>query len=289
MKNLLALFSALFFFVHFGAAQDTPTTSLLWEVTGKNVKSPSYIFGTMHIIPNDDFLFPETLKEKVKAADLLVMEIGGLSEQMKAMQLMMLDSGNMFDYFTKEQQDSIFTYTKENLGFEEAQMRMAFGKMKPFVLLQLFTKDAFGENPQSYEMTLEQIAKANEIEVLGLETIEEQMGFIDKLSPDDQVDMIMEALRSDDNGKSETRKLIDVYLSQDIEKIHNYTVSSDMSSPEFEEDFLNNRNKKWIAPIKKIIKKNKAFIAVGAAHLGGPNGVIELLKAEGYTLTPVKL
>jgi hypothetical protein len=289
MKTLLVIISALFFSINFGIAQETPTNSLLWEVTGKKVKSPSYIFGTMHLIPNDDFLFPETLKDKVKASDILVMEIGGLGEQMKAMKLMMLDSGTMFDYFTEEQLDSIFTYTKENLGFEEAQMRMAFGKMKPFVLLQLFTKDAFGENPQSYEMSLEKIAKANEIEVLGLETIEEQMGFIDNLSSDDQVNMIMEALRSGDDGEEEMKKLIDIYLSQDINKIHSFAVNSDVSSPEFEEDFLNNRNKNWITPIKKIIKKNKAFIAVGAAHLGGPNGVIELLKAEGYTLTPVKL
>lgn len=288
MKTILTIITALFFTVHFGIAQEAPTTSLLWEITGKKVKSPSYIFGTMHIIPKDDFMFPETLQAKVKASDLLVMEIGGLNEQMKAMQLMMLDSGTMFDNFNKEQLDSLFDYTEKNLGFTEEQMRMAFGKMKPFVLLQLFMKDAFGENPQSYEMSLEQIAKANEIEVVGLETIEEQMGFIDKLSPKDQVNMIMEALRSED-GVDETRKLIDVYLSQDVEKIHEFTLSSDMSSPEFEEDFLNSRNKNWIEPIKKMIKKNKTFIAVGAAHLGGPQGVIELLKAEGYTLTPVKL
>ncbi len=287
--KIITIFLSLFFAIHFGIAQETLSSSLLWEVTGKKVKSPSYIFGTMHLIPNEDFLFPETLQDKVRASEILVMEIGGLNEQMKAMQLMMLDSGSMFDYFTEEQLDSIFIYIKESLGFEEEQMRLAFGKMKPFVLLQLFTKDAFGENPQSYEMSLELLAKENEIRVLGLETIEEQMGFIDNLSPEDQVNMIMEALRSGGDGGSEMRKLIDVYLSQDINKIHNYTISSEMSSPEFEEDFLNNRNKNWIEPIKSIIKKNKSFIAVGAAHLGGPNGVIELLKAEGYTLTPVKL
>src|SRR5690554_7755633 len=53
--------------------------------------------------------------------------------------------GRMFDYFNKEQLDSLFTYTETELGFDEAKMRMAFGKMKPFVLLQLFTKDAFGD------------------------------------------------------------------------------------------------------------------------------------------------
>src|SRR5690554_6402846 len=115
------------------------------------------------------------------------------------------------------------------------------------------------------------------------------MGFIDKLSPEEQVDMIMETLRSEDKGMSQTRELIDIYLTQDIEKIYQYTITSDMSSPEFEEEFLVKRNKAWIKPIRKLIKKNKSFIGVGAAHLGGPDGVIQLLKNEGYTFTPVKL
>ncbi|WP_107037488.1 TraB/GumN family protein [Brumimicrobium mesophilum] len=289
MKRLLTIITSLFFVAQFGIAQEATTSSLLWEITGKKVKSPSYLFGTMHLIPNDDFLFPESLQEKVKESDILVMEIGGLNEQMKAMKLMMLDSGTMFDKFNEEQLDSIFTYSKENLGFEEAQMRMAFGKMKPFVLLQLFIKDAFGENPQSYEMSFEQIAKAEEIEIIGLETIEEQMGFIDNLSDEEQVKMVMDALKDEEDGAESSRELVDIYLSQDVEKIHEFTTSSNMSSPEFEEDFLNNRNQNWIKPIRKIIKKNKAFIAVGAAHLGGPEGVIELLRAQGYTLTPVKL
>src|SRR5690554_2967070 len=133
MKKAILFFTLLGFLVPFGIAQEAPTTSLLWEITGKKVKSPSYLFGTMHLIPKESFLFPESLQEKVKGSDILVMEIGGLSEQMKALQLMMLDSGTMFDYFTEEQLDSLFDYTEAELGFDEAKMRMAFSKMKPFV------------------------------------------------------------------------------------------------------------------------------------------------------------
>ena len=100
--------------------------------------------------------------------------------------------------------------------------------------------------------------------------------------------MIMETIRGNVDHR-ETMQLIDVYLSQDIEKIYEFTTKSAMSSEEFEEEMLTNRNMNWIKPIQKIIKKNKAFIAVGAAHLGGPNGVVELLRQKGYTLTPVKL
>lgn len=288
MKKIILLLTTLIFAVQYGISQDTLSTSLLWEISGKNVKTPSYVFGTMHLIPKEKFLYPESLQEKVKSSDVLVMEIGGLSEKMKAMKYMMLDSGSVYDYFTPEQQDSLFKYTEEELGYDKEKM-MKFNGMKPIVLIQLLTKEQFGEDPQSYEMSFEKIAKSNEIEVIGLETIEKQMSYLDKLKPKDQVNMVMETIRNGGGDKSQTDELVATYLSQDIEKLHNFIVNSDMNSSEFEEVMLNNRNTQWISPIKKIIKKNKAFIAVGAGHLGGPNGIISLLKKEGYTLTPVKL
>lgn len=242
----------------------------------------------MHIMPKEDFLFPESLQDKLKSSEVLVMELGDLSQKMKAMQYMMLDSGSVYNFFSKEQQDSLFKYTEDKLGYDKSKM-MRFSGMKPIVLLQLLTKNEFGEDPQSYELHFEKIATTNGIKVVGLETIEKQMSFLDQLDPKDQVNMVMETIRNDGEDKNQSDKLIANYLSQNIEEIHDFITKSDMSSPEFEETMINNRNKHWIKPIENIIRKNKAFIAVGAGHLGGSNGVIELLKKEGYTLTPVKL
>lgn len=286
---MLTLFTNFFS----GFSQDTKSaeraSSLLWEISGKKVKSPSYIFGTMHLIPKDQFLFPESLQDKVKNSDLLVMEIGGLSEQMKGMQLMMLEEGNLFDHFTEEQADSIYDYSEKNLGYTEEQLNTMFGKMKPFVLIQLMTKNAFGENPASYEMSLEKIAKEKEIEVEGLETVEEQMALFDSIPMKDQVKMVMSSLRNVDSSAIETQKLIDAYLKQDIDSLHRYMNQSDSEISGFEDEFLNKRNENWIPLIKQYIKKNKTFIAVGAGHLGGEKGVIELLRQEGYTLKPIDL
>jgi hypothetical protein len=293
LLQLCLLIFTLFTNLFSGFSQDTtstaPTSSLLWEISGKKVKSPSYIFGTMHLIPKDQFLFPESLQDKVKNSELLVMEIGGLSEQMKGMQLMMLEEGNLFDHFTEEQADSIYDYSEEHLGYTEEQLNNMFGKMKPFVLIQLMTKNAFGESPGSYEMSLEKIAKEKEIEIEGLETVEEQMALFDSIPMKDQVKMVMSSLRNADSSAVETQKLIDAYLQQDIDSLHRYMNQSDSEISGFEDEFLNNRNENWIPLIKQYIKKNKTFIAVGAGHLGGEKGVIELLKKEGYTLTPIKL
>ncbi|MCO5268842.1 MAG: TraB/GumN family protein [Brumimicrobium sp.] len=291
MKKLFVV--TLFIVFGFSSfAQNEITSSLLWEISGKKVKSPCYIFGTMHMMPKEDFYFPESLKEKLLHSELLVMEIGGISEQMKGMNLMMLDSGNLFDdFFSKEQLDTLFQYAQANLGMDETKMRKSLSGMKPFVLLQLLSKNEFGENPESYELTFETLAKQNQIPVDGLETIEEQLGFINNMANDQQVKMIMSTIRGSNNDDSayNSRKLIEIYLGQNIDEIHDFIAKSDTNSEEFEETFLNKRNANWIKPIQKIIKNKKAFIAVGAGHLGGEKGVIQLLKNAGYTLTPIKM
>lgn len=272
-------------------SSDSLTSSLLWEIKGKKVESPSYIMGTMHLIPKSQFLFPEHVETKLRNSEMLVMEIGGISEGANVIQYMMLDTGDVFNYFSEHQLDSLFTYTEEELGYDEERMRMMFSKMKPLVIMQMLSKDAFGKNPESYELTLEEIAKEDSIEISGLETIEEQVAIFDKISIEDQVDMLVTSLRMQykKDKSQDTGEIIDVFLTQDIDSIYRYTTTSGTDMKAMEKDFLTDRNKNWIPQIRKLIKKNKCFIAVGAAHLGGPNGVIELLRKEGYELTPVKL
>jgi uncharacterized protein YbaP (TraB family) len=91
-------------------------------------------------------------------------------------------------------------------------------------------------------------------------------------------------------GKASIRtfnEMIEVYKTQNIEKLHQLTVSEDSGIANFEDVFLNNRNQSWIPVIEDLIKKQPTFIAVGAAHLGGNKGVISLLKSKGYIVEPV--
>lgn len=285
--SLILLYTSTLF------GQDTTEvkSSLLWEIKGKKVESPSYIMGTMHLIPKEKFLFPDHAKDKLRNSEVLVMEIGGITgEKTNVVKYMMLDTGEVFDYFSAAQLDTLFSYTENELGYSEDQMRMMFGKMKPLVILQLFTKDSFGENPESYELTLEEIAKGDSIPIEGLETIEDQVAIFDKIPIEAQVEMLMATMRNQNaDGENEQGKMIEVFLSQDIDAIYEFTHDSSDDIGNMEQELLNDRNENWIPLIKKLIKKRRCFIAVGAAHLGGPNGVIQLLREEGYELTPVKL
>lgn len=287
MKFSLFLSFVTSFFLSLGFAQELET-SLLWEITGKKVKSPSYIFGTMHLIPKDKFYFPEELTDKLITTEVLIMEIGGITSQLSSANMMFLKEGNVFDFFNHEQQDSIFSYLKEEMNLSQEEARKRFGRLKPLALMQILTKNSFGEQPESYELRLEFIAQKHGLEIQGFETVEEQMAIFDKISYAEQAEMVMTSLRENDS-LDVAQKLIAIYLSQDVDAIASF-IHGDASiqSMDFQYEFINKRNQNWIPLIQKSIRKKKCFIAVGAGHLGGPEGVIELLRTEGYTLKPIQ-
>jgi len=264
-------------------------SSLLWKITGPDMESESYLFGTMHLIEKEYFLFPKKLQKLVSKTDQLVMEIAGLPNQMDAMKYVMLDEGSFFDFFNEAQTDTILRWAKAEFKMEEPAFSAAFSKMKPFVIVQMATQVQFMGKTESYEMTFDEIAKEHEIPMKGLETIEQQMSFFDELTDEQQVEMVMAGIRDAEESIETMREMQQTYVSQNVDALYQMINEDDGVISEEQAKFLDNRNANWIPQIKELIKSTNSFIAVGAGHLGGPNGVIRLLEKGGYTLTPLKL
>lgn len=264
-------------------------TSLLWKIEGNGMKSPSYLFGTMHLIQKEYFHFPSELEKIVKKSDILVMELGELPDQMAAMKYMVLSEGTLMDYFDEKQADTLFRWAEEKLKMTPEQFRMSFDKFKPFVVIQTATHMQFIGKTESYEMKLMELAKEFKIEKKGLETIAEQMSFFDNLSKEQQTEMVMSGIRNEEHSAKMALEMQKMYKSQRLDSLYMYIQSEGGVLAEEQAKFLDNRNRNWIPQIKEVVKTKKAFIAVGAGHLGGENGVIRLLEKEGYKVTPVKI
>lgn len=86
-----------------------------------------------------------------------------------------------------------------------------------------------------------------------------------------------------------TERMIKLYTTQNVDSLFLMIQDEGGVLADEQNSFLDQRNENWIPKIEEIITSKSAFIAVGAGHLGGPNGVIRLLEKKGYTLTPVKL
>lgn len=267
-----------------------PKMSLLWKIEGNGLREPSYLFGTMHMIQREYFYFPSTLEKVIRKSDVVVTEIAldKMDDQAEALKHVYLREGNLFDFFSKEQQDTILQWAESKLMLKKEPFLAAFGKMKPFVILQTVVQLNFFGKTESYEMKIREVADKNNVPFLGFETIAEQISFFDKLSREEQAEMVMESLRDEQKNIEMMVEMQGIYKRQQLDSLH-YLIHRDGGViAERESTFLGQRNKRWIPQIKEIMHRQKAFIAVGAGHLGGDEGVIRLLRDEGYTLTPIQ-
>jgi uncharacterized protein YbaP (TraB family) len=297
MRNTSLLFFLFSVVTIYSQSEANPTVfpfpaeeqALLWKIEGKALDKPSYLFGTIHLIEKEYFFFPDKLKKLVEKSELLVMELPGLPNQKEAMKQLQLKDGTFFDFFTEPQTDSILQWAEAELTMNETQFRGVMTKMKPFVAIQLATQMHFLGKTESYEMTLEKLATEKEIDIKGLETLEEQMSLLDGLSAAQQTEMVMEMVRKPKEQYIETHVLEQLYVRQQMDSLYLSMLDSKSTLAAENNVFIDNRNLKWVPLIEGFIRDKKSIIAVGAGHLGGENGLVRLLQKKGYQLTPIQL
>ncbi|WP_343632592.1 TraB/GumN family protein [Fluviicola sp.] len=260
--------------------------SLLYQVKGKD-KTVSYLFGTIHMIPDSLYYFPGKLDKIISRSNEVILEIANLNDQSAAMKLMELDSGSCFDIFTPQQKDSVLNWGADLLGTQPAKFEKALEKRKPFTLLQLSLQKMITGKVRMIDMEIESRAQQNKIPVSGLETVEYQLAIFDKIPSEEMAEMIMESVRNPEEGEKNFREMVRYYHDQDLEKLAKLIQESDELGSSAEE-LLDKRNHNWIPKMEELMKTKSCFFAVGAGHLGGSNGVIELLRQKGYEVTPVR-
>lgn len=282
MKALITfIFSVVIAWFGFGQEK-----TLLFSIKGKDTK-PSYLFGTVHMIADTAYYFPTKLDKTLSKADQLVLEIDeSIADRAKAQKMLMLDSGNVFDRFTKEQADSIIQWGSSLLGMKPEVFEKSFSGMKPFVLMQIGVQAMMNARSKSYEMELMSKANANKQPIKGLETMESQFAIFENMDAADLTEMIMEGIRHPEKAAETQKELVELYVAKDVEGLAKLiTESEDMGSNA--DELLFNRNRNWIPVMTDFMKTQSCFFAVGAGHLGGEKGVIQLLKDAGYTVTPI--
>lgn len=280
MKKLLLI--ALLFLCGTAFSQDK---TLLYSVKRKGLPV-SYIFGTVHLIPDTAFYFPTKLEKTLEKTQQLVLEIDNLNDRAAAQKHMLLDSGSVFDIFTPEQADSVVQWGAKSLKMQPETFRQGFKQMKPFVLMQIATQAMLVGNAKSYEFELMGKARMYNLPIVGLETLEYQIHLFDSIPSADIANMILEGIRHPEAGKAEQKEMTRLYMAQDVEGLAKLIVESEEIGANTEL-LVFQRNRNWIPRMEQMMQTKSCFFAVGAGHLGGDKGVIQLLKNAGYTVTPI--
>lgn len=260
--------------------------SLLYQIKGKN-KKVSYLFGTIHMIPDSLYYFPGKLDKIVSKSEEVVLEIADVSDRTKAQKLVKLESGSCFDIFTPNQKDSVLNWGANLMHVKPEQFEASFQQVKPFVLMQLSFQKLMSSDVHMYDMELQLNAQKMGIPVSGLESMEDQIGIFDKIPSTEMAEMIMKMIRNPNEGEEVFLKMAQFYHKQDLENLTKMILDTEEFGSA-SEDFLNKRNLNWIPKMEELMKTKSCFFAVGAGHLGGTNGVIQLLRQKGYEVTPVR-
>jgi uncharacterized protein YbaP (TraB family) len=268
-------------------AQTSSNNSLLWKVSGKNLNKPSYIFGTIHAICKEDYFFTPKMQEALESSKKLVLEVD-LSDPNATTSLqshLMLPEGQQLrDYFDHEEEYQLFAAqvkTQHDIDIE------FFSRFKPFMLISMLTMKSQSCATESYEMSLMKLASQKNIEVDGLESSLSQLEIFDRMPKQDIKNMLISTVQATDSTTNEFTNMIHFYKDQNVEALYKLITSSpDIAGHEAE--LISGRNIKWMNKLLFEMKDQTCFVAVGAGHLGGKKGLLQLLRNEGYTLEAVK-
>jgi uncharacterized protein YbaP (TraB family) len=282
MKQVFLFLSNLFFLC--SIAQELPN-SLLWKVEKEGIE-PSYLFGTIHVLPQADFVLKEKVKTAIGESDELVMEMdmSDPSLQAKMFQMMNMSDGMTLDQLlTKEQYEML---SKKLKGMEGVPPLAMMNGMKPFMVATMMLGDYVGSQPASFEMTLMSMATTRQMPISGLETIDEQMAVFDSISYSDQAEDLMDMVENGDEMKSLFAEMVAQYKAEEVDGLYSSTEEY-MNNEEEMKFLLYARNQNWAERLEIRLGEETLFIAVGAAHLAGEKGIIKLLRERGYELTPI--
>lgn len=282
MKPLVII--SAFLLVYALPTQAQQQSSLLWEISGKDFKQPSYVFGTFHAMCKTDFDFHDSIKAKLSRTSLLVEELDMTDASMQVKMMQSLASSKpMASYYPAAQFEQMNKRFQEITGVQLSMLN----NFKPFMSMSMLLLKSLpcAEQVQP-EMLLIQYAKTKNIPVKGLEQVEEQLAAIDKQPLDSQAVALQKMVMRFDSVQQAFTQLTEVYNKKHIDSLYHFMRGSGMDDA-FETALLSERNLRWIPRIKAIATQQPSFFAVGAGHLGGDQGVIALLRKEGYTVKPV--
>lgn len=276
------------------AETEADVSSLLWEISGNGLEKPSYLFGTIHIIPNEDYFWTDLMEEKFQESEKLVLEIDMGKNQMMMMLSMMSkmrmeDGKTLQDLLTDEEYKAVSDYFMDNMGMSLT----TFDRLKPIFTSMMISQGEAGgmdmKNSTSYEMEMVEKAKKRKMKIDGLETAAYQISIFDSIPYETQAQMLVEAISTETDSTDTTfEDMVELYKAQDLNGLYELITEEDSEIEGYEDVLLVTRNKNWIPLITKMTAKQPTFIAVGAGHLPGKNGVINLLIAEGFTVKPLR-
>ena len=273
----------------------TSNAQLVWKISGNGIQKPSYILGTHHGCP---FNYCDSIPGLMKAFDKVDNIIGEINmiefsemsperiQKMQAMMMMPADT-SLLSLFNEEETAKVNVWLKNEMG---ASLEM-LSVMKPMtIMVTVQNKEIMEVIPEIATMTsidkyMQTLGQWKGKTIGELETADYQMELLYGNSLEEQADALLEMIDHGDS-KGLLQQLTNAYKSQNLDTLWK-VFQEQMTGYEYDA-IVKVRNLNWEKQMRELLPKQSTLFVVGAGHLPGESGMINLLREAGYKVKPVK-
>ena len=258
-----------------------------WRVTGRNGAEIT-LLGSMHVMRPSDHPLPSSIDALVERADLIVMEvdiddIDAAAQQRLILETAMLPQGTVLADVVDEEAYLLVEQQMRELGVDLAQLERFEPWFVAITVLELGMRRIGFQAERGVEQYLLGRARAAGKEIVGLETLEFQIGLFDALPPEQQQALLEQTLGELDEGAAVLGEMVAAWRDGELESLSAELLDEFDQFPGLYETIVTKRNRAWVPALERMLADGRRrLVVVGALHLVGPDSVIDQLRERGH-------
>jgi uncharacterized protein YbaP (TraB family) len=265
---------------YFGTARQTEAASV-WKVTGSN-GSTLYLGGSVHGLESTDYPLPSAFNRAFDLSSRIVFEDDGKVSPNTIKRFLKSGEYPKNDNLKNHIDPRVYDYLRRVFAVWNVP-EADFSKLRPWALVMWFS--SLGTNSLGVEFYLKGRADANHKPIDGLESFREHAEIISGLNDHQAQLALLIGFIPQASGSERSKKIIAAWRAGDVDTIARDLQNSFRDLPSFYQRLIVDRNRNWIPKIERYLSRRETcFVVAGAGHMGGPAGVLALLKARGYTI-----
>ena len=253
----------------------------VWKVSGPN-GGTLYLGGSIHGLESTDYPLPAAFNRAFDLSSRIVFEDDGKVSPNTVKRFLKSGEYPKNDNLKNHIDPRVYDYLRRVFAVWKVP-EAEFAKLRPWALVTWFA--SLGTNSLGVEFYLKQRADANHKPVDGLESFREHAEIISGLNDHQAQLALLVGFIPQASGTERSKKIISAWRAGDADTIARDMQNSFRDLPSFYQRLIVDRNRNWIPKIERYLSRRETcFVVAGAGHMGGPDGVLALLKARGYTI-----
>lgn len=259
---------------------------VFWAIE-KADQPAGYLLGTIHSEDPRVLEFSEVFLDKLNSCDVYAMEmVPNLPTLRKLTEYMNYQDGQTLESVIGAER---FSLLKDAMGSYQIPADF-INHMKPWAAMMTLSTPV-PKTGLFMDMSLSLRASGSNIEIVGLESLEQQLSFLQDMPFDMQMRLLDQAISDADQVEEMQTEMVDAYLENNLQRLrsitdHEFEAVGGEARDYFNENGITERNLRMLATLLPLLETRQVFVAVGALHLSGEQGLLNLLRENGYQLHP---